>query len=99
MKQQYSYIFQLSKYIFSVFIVISGQLQNLTFIGVMVANTLGIIQEFKVKKTIDKLSVVTVEKVKTLRNGQLIDVPGKKLLWMILFSYRLGIRLAQTARL
>ena len=50
----------------AVLIVISGQLQNLTFIGVMVANTiLGIIQEFKVKKTIDKLSVVTVEKVKT----------------------------------
>ena len=57
----------------AVLIVISGQLQNLTFIGVMVANTiLGIIQEFKVKKTIDKLSVVTVEKVKTLRDGQLI---------------------------
>lgn len=50
----------------AVLIVISGQLQNLTFIGVMVANTiLGIIQEFKVKKTIDRLSVVTVEKVKT----------------------------------
>ena len=64
----------------AVLIVISGQLQNLTFIGVMVANTiLGIIQEFKVKKTIDKLSVVTVEKVKTLRNGQLIDVPVEEL--------------------
>ena len=64
----------------AVLIVISGQLQNLTFIGVMVANTiLGIIQEFKVKKTIDKLSVVTVEKVKTLRDGQLIDVPVEEL--------------------
>lgn len=64
----------------SVLIMISGQLQNLTFIGVMVANTiLGIIQEFKVKKTIDKLSVVTVEKVKTLRDGQLIDVPVEEL--------------------
>ncbi len=60
--------------------MISGQLQNLTFIGVMVANTvLGIIQEFKVKKTIDKLSVVTVEKVKTLRDGNLIDVPVEEL--------------------
>lgn len=64
----------------AILIIISGQFQNLTFIGVMIANTvLGIIQELKVKKTIDQLSVVTVENVKTIRDGNLIDIPVEQL--------------------
>lgn len=64
----------------AILIVFSGQFQNLTFIGVMVANTiLGIIQELKVKKTIDKLSVVTVEKVKTIRDHKICEIPVEEL--------------------
>ena len=52
-------------------IVFSGRYINLTFIGVVFFNTIiGIIQELKVKKTIDKLSIVMDQSVLVRRNGQ-----------------------------
>ena len=52
-------------------IVFSGRYINLTFIGVVFFNTIiGIIQELKVKKTIDELSIVMDQSVLVRRNGQ-----------------------------
>lgn len=51
-------------------IVFSGRYINLTFIGVVLFNTLiGIVQELKVKKTIDQLSIVMDQNVQVIRDG------------------------------
>ena len=48
-------------------IVFSGQQKNMLFMGIVITNALiGIIQELKVKKLIDALSVVTATKAKLL---------------------------------
>lgn len=59
-----------------VLIIISGQIKNLTFMGVIIINSvIGIFQELKVKKLVDGLSVITASKVRVLRDGTRQDIP------------------------
>ena len=59
-----------------VIVICSGQLKNLTFLGVIIINSvIGIIQELKVKKLVDGLSVITASKVKVIRNGRQQEIP------------------------
>lgn len=59
-----------------VIVICSGQLKNLTFLGVIIINSvIGIIQELKVKKLVDGLSVITASKVKVIRNSRRQEIP------------------------
>lgn len=59
-----------------VLVLISGQFKNITFMGVIIINSvIGIAQELKVKKLIDKLSVITASKAKVIRSGARIIIP------------------------
>lgn len=73
-------------------VVLSGQQKNMLFIGIVVTNALiGIIQELKVKKLIDALSVVTATKAKLVYRkdlekekeqrpaGEILEVPIEEL--------------------
>ena len=62
-------------------IVFSGQQKNMLFMGIVITNALiGIIQELKVKKLIDALSVVTATKAKLLAPaGEEREVPVEQL--------------------
>ena len=61
-------------------IISTGRWTNLTFMGVIFTNAIvGIYQELKVKKIIDQLSVVTVKKVKVIREGVCIEIPTEDL--------------------
>lgn len=58
-----------------------GSYSDLIFIFVIIANTaIAIIQEIRAKIAIEKLSIVTAPMVKTVREGQIIEVPADKLL-------------------
>ena len=47
-----------------------GSYKNMLFLGVMICNTsIGIFQEIRAKRTIDKLSIVSASKVTVIRNG------------------------------
>ena len=53
----------------------TGQFKNMTFMGIILINTLiGIVQEFRVKKLIDKISVMTVTQTDVIRDGELQKV-------------------------
>nr|MBP3598610.1 HAD-IC family P-type ATPase [Eubacterium sp.] len=57
-------------------IVLSGQHRNMLFMGIVVSNALiGIIQELKVKKLVDALSVVTATKAKLVCEEGVREVP------------------------
>lgn len=61
-------------------ILSTGRWTNLTFMGVIIMNSLiGIYQELKVKKIIDQLTVVTVKKIMVIRDYQEIMIPIEKL--------------------
>lgn len=57
-------------------VIISGQYKNMLFMGIVISNSLiGIIQEFKVKSLIDKLSVITATKAKRIINDKIEEIP------------------------
>ncbi len=57
-------------------ILISGQIKNITFMGVIIINSLiGIAQEMKVKKLVDKLSVITASKARVIRDEKEQEIP------------------------
>lgn len=59
-----------------VLVLISGQYKNITFMGVIIVNSIiGIIQELKVKKLVDQLSVMTASKARVLRDGEEQEIP------------------------
>lgn len=59
-----------------VLVIISGQFKNLTFLGVIICNSvIGIFQELKVKKLIDSLAVITASKVRVCRDGIFKNIP------------------------
>ncbi|MCH5266565.1 MAG: HAD-IC family P-type ATPase [Lachnospiraceae bacterium] len=61
-------------------ILLSGQYKNMFFMGIVVSNSLiGIIQELKVKKLIDALSVITATKAKLLVADGIREIPIEEL--------------------
>lgn len=61
-------------------ILFSGQYKNLLFMGVIISNAaIGIIQEFKVKSLIDKLSVITALKATVIREGREQIIPVEQI--------------------
>jgi len=58
-------------------IVLTGSFENALFIGVVFSNAfMGIVQEIRAKRTVDKLSILTAAKATVIRDGakQTIDV-------------------------
>lgn len=61
-------------------IISTGRWTNLTFMVVVIINAfIGIYQEFKVKKIIDQLTLVTVKTIKVIRNQQIQTIPIEEL--------------------
>ena len=74
-----------------VLVIISGQFKNLTFLGVIICNSvIGIFQELKVKKLIDNLAVITASKARVCRNGRFKDIPIEELVMDDLVSVENG---------
>ena len=59
----------------AVLVLLTGQFKNMTFMGVVIVNALiGILQELKVKKVVDQLSVMTASKARVIRDGRAWEV-------------------------
>ena len=65
--------------------------RDLTFLGVITANTLiGIIQELRTKKVLDSLTVLNAQKTLTVRSGKLISVPVDELVLDDIVLFKAG---------
>ena len=61
-------------------VLYTGRYKNMMFMFVVIINSIiGIYQELKVKKIIDKLSVVTATKANVIRNHKMISIPVEEL--------------------
>jgi len=67
--------------IIAIALICVGSYKDLIFILIIVANTaIAIIQEIRAKIAVEKLSLVAVPMVKTMRDGKLMDIPANQLL-------------------
>lgn len=68
--------FNMLNLILALLVFLSGQYKNMLFMGIVISNScIGIIQELKVKKLIDALSVITAKKVKKILRDEIIEIP------------------------
>ena len=69
-------LFNLINAILAGFIIFIGSWKNLLFMGVILSNiVIGILQEIRAKRVLDKLSLITQSNVKVKRNGEWKQVP------------------------
>ncbi len=62
--------------IIAALLVIAGSFRNLTFLPVIVFNTLiGILQEIRAKRVLDKLNMLNAPQVQVMRDGKLQKIP------------------------
>ena len=73
--------FNLVFIILAVVLLIGGSsIKNMAFLGVMVCNAvIGIFQEIRAKRAVDKLTLVAVQQVRTIRDGKLQKIRSSKL--------------------
>lgn len=65
----------------SILLIIAGSYRNLTFLPIVIANTLiGIFQQLRAKRILDKLSLISEAKYEILRNGERKEVAMSELL-------------------
>lgn len=68
-------LFNLINVILAGFIIFIGSWRNLLFMGVILSNiVIGILQELRAKRVLDKLSLITQASVKTKRDGSWCEV-------------------------
>lgn len=66
--------------VLAVLVILSGSFRNLTFLPVVVANLLiGIVQEIRAKKALDKLSMLNAPKAVVIRDGKRQEVLAENL--------------------
>ncbi|MGF6375929.1 cation-transporting ATPase E [Clostridiales Family XIII bacterium PM5-7] len=66
--------------VLAVLLIIAGSLKDLTFMGIVVGNALiGIAQEIKSKRTLDKLKLLKMPKAHVFREGRETTVPVEEL--------------------
>ncbi len=73
--------FNLVFVVLALVLVIGGSsVKNMTFLIVMLCNTvIGIFQEIRAKRAVDKLTLVAVQQVRTIRDGKLQKIRSSKL--------------------
>ena len=70
--------FNLINIILAAFVVAVGSFKNCLFLGVIICNTaIGIFQEIRSKRAIDKLALISAPKADVLRNGEIQTIPVK----------------------
>lgn len=75
----------------AIVLIVFGQVSQLTFLVIAIINTLiGIYQEIKAKKTIDKLKLVTSSNVEAIRNGNKTVVTTENLVLDDIYLIKMG---------
>lgn len=92
-------LFNLINAILASLIIFIGSFRNLLFLGVVISNVfIGIFQELRAKRVLDKLSLITQTRIQVLRNGQLQDIHMDQLVLDDLMILRTGDQICADAR-
>lgn len=69
-------LFNLINVLLAAAVALVGSYRNMLFMGVVICNVaIGIIQEIRSKRTIDRLSLISAPKARVIRGGKEIEIP------------------------
>lgn len=61
-------------------LLIVGSYKNMLFIGIVICNTaIGIFQEIRSKRSVDKLTILSESKTKVVRNGKIVEISKEEI--------------------
>ncbi len=90
--------FNLIFVILSGLIIYAGTYRDLTFMPIIIANTLiGIIQELRSKNVLDKLSMMNAPETAVIRDGKEITLPSKDVVLDDIAIFRAGNQISADA--
>lgn len=81
--------FNLIFFVLSVLLIVAGAFRDLTFLPVIIVNTLiGIFQEIRAKNVLDKMSMLNAPHARVVRDGEAVQVPSEELVLddIVIFS-------------
>ncbi len=78
--------------VLAVFLAVTGSsVKNMTFLGVVIVNTvIGIFQELRAKRAVEKLTLVAEAKVRVIRDGRMELLPSRDLVRDDIIELRAG---------
>ena len=80
MRENVCTYFNLIFLIIAILLCVVGSFRDLTFLPIILANIfIGIFQEWRSKKTLDKLTILSAPKIRTLREGKEQVIPAEEL--------------------
>lgn len=83
----------------AVLVLIFGEIKNAMFIAIIFCNTIiGIVQEIRAKKTIDKLTLISAPKAHVIRDGKEEEIPTSDIVADDLIIFRSGYQAAADCR-
>ena len=72
--------FNLIFLVISILLILVGSYRNLTFLPIIIGNTvIGIVQELRAKKTLEKMNLLSAPHVDVLRDGKLENLLSEEL--------------------
>lgn len=84
--------------VIAVLLIFVGAFRDLTFLPVILCNTMvGIIQEIRSKKVLDKLNVLNAPKAHVIRNGKKQQIPAQNLVLDDVVSFSAGNQICADA--
>ena len=84
--------------ILATLLIVVGSYRDLTFMPIIISNTLiGIVQEMRSKKVLDNLTVLNAPVTNVIRDGQLKTVPSKELVLDDIAVFRAGNQISADA--
>ena len=90
--------FNLVFLILAALVVAAGSLRSLTFLPVVIVNTLiGIVQELRAKKELDKLTLLNAPRAMVVREGKVQEVPAEELVQDDVVEFHAGDQICADA--
>ena len=72
--------FNLIFLVITILLIAVGSFRNLTFLPIIIGNTvIGIVQELRAKKTLEKMSLLNAPRADVIRNGKMTQIATEKL--------------------
>lgn len=84
--------------VLAVLLTVAGSFRNMSFLLIVVANILiGIVQEIRAKKVLDRLSVLNSPTALVIRDGQQTEIPAEELVLDDIVIFRAGNQICADA--
>ncbi len=73
-------LFNLVNVVLAIMVALVGSFKNMLFMGIIISNTvIGVVQELRSKRSVDKLSIMVASKIEVIRGGKMEEIATEEI--------------------